>query len=288
VKHPRRDATLSPVSQDHTPPRPIHTRSGLAEALARLGVGSGDTLLVHSSLKALGWVPGGSLAVVQALLDAVGGSGTLVVPTQTGENSDPAGWSRPPVPPAWWPVIRAESPGFDPERTPSTGMGAIPEQVRTWPGARRSAHPQTSFAALGRHAEDVVAVHDLDSQCGERSPLAALERLGASVLLLGAGFGSCTSFHLAEYRVAGPPVITHGGAVLTADGGREWVTFEDLELDEDDFESIGAHLVSTGAVSTGTVGEAESHLFDLARGVETARAWMSEHRRPPDRATAGS
>jgi len=280
--------TVSTDRSEHAPPRPIHTRRELAEALTALGVQRGDTLLVHSSLKALGWVPGGALAVVQALFDAVGGSGTLVVPTQTGENSDPAGWSRPPVPPAWWPVIRAESPGFDPERTPSTGMGAIPEQVRTWPGARRSAHPQTSFAALGRHAEDVVAVHDLDSQCGERSPLAALERLGAHVLLLGAGFGSCTSFHLAEYRVEGSPRTTHGAAVLRADGGREWVTFEDLELAEDDFQSIGAHLVSTGAVSTGTVGEAESYLFDLTRGVETARAWMSKHRRPDGGAPAGS
>ena len=266
----------------------MHARSELATALATLGVRPGDVLLVHSSLKALGWVPGGSLAVVQALLDAVGASGTLVVPTQTGENSDPADWSRPPVPAPWWPVIRAESPGFDPQRTPSTGMGAIAEQVRTWPGARRSTHPQTSFAALGHHAEEIVAVHDLDSQCGERSPLATLERFDARVLLLGAGFRSCTSFHLAEYRVAGSPMTTHGAAVLTADGAREWVTFEDLDLDEEDFERIGEHLLSAGAVSSGRVGEAESHLFDLTHAVETARTWMSEHRRAADRRPTGS
>jgi len=276
------------VSQQPSAPRPIHPRSELRRDLATLGVRPGDTLLVHSSLRAVGWVPGGSLAVVQALLDAIGEAGTLVVPTQTSENSDPAGWSRPPVPPGWWPVIRAESPGFDPERTASSGMGAVPEQVRTWPGARRSSHPQTSFAALGRLAGEVVAVHDLDSQCGERSPLAALERLGARVLLLGAGFGSCTAFHLAEYRVAGSPVTTHGAAVLSAAGGREWVTFDDLDLDEDDFEQVGAHLVTTGAVSSGRVGEADSHLFDLAAGVDTARAWMAEHRRPATGAPAGS
>lgn len=282
------------MSLDHTDhsdratPRPIHTRRDLARSLAALGVRRGDTLLVHSSMRALGWVPGGSLAVVQALLDAVGDTGTLVVPTQTGENSDPAGWSRPPVPPDWWPVIRAESPGFDPERTAGQGMGAIPEQIRTWPGARRSSHPQTSFAALGPLAGEVVAVHDLDSQCGERSPLATLDRLGARVLLMGAGFGSCTAFHLAEYRVEGSPVTTHGAAVLTPDGGREWVTFEDLELEEADFELIGAHLASEGAVSSGKVGEADTHLFDLPAGVDTARAWMADHRRPTVRTPAGS
>lgn len=280
--------TVSTDRSEQAAPRPIRTGRELAQALTALGVQRGDTLLVHSSLKALGWVPGGALAVVQALLDAVGDTGTLVVPTQTGENSDPAGWARPPVPPGWWPVIRAETPGFDPERTPSQGMGAVPEQVRTWPEARRSSHPQTSFAALGPRSAEVVAVHDLDSQCGERSPLATLERLGAKVLLLGAGFRSCTAFHLAEYRVAGSPRTTHGAAVLTADGGREWVTFDDLDLDEDDFEEIGTHLRSLGAVATGKVGEADSHLLDLTTGVEAARAWMVGHRRPDGGAPAGS
>jgi aminoglycoside 3-N-acetyltransferase len=276
------------VTEPASPPRQVHARRELGRSLVALGVQRGDTLLVHSSLRALGYVPGGSLAVVQALLDAVGDLGTVVVPTQTGDNSDPAGWSNPPVPPEWWPVIRAESPGFDPARTRSLGMGAIPEQVRTWPGARRSAHPQTSFAAVGARAEEVVTVHDITSQCGERSPLAALERIGAKVLLLGAGFGSCTAFHLAEYRVDGSPVTTHGAAVLTLDGDREWVTFEDLDLDEDDFDRIGTHLLTTGVVSSGKVGDADCHLFDLATGVATARDWMAVHRRPEGGRAAGS
>lgn len=257
----------------------IHTRAGLAEGLRTLGVRAGDTLLVHSSVKALGWIPGGPLAVVQALRDAVGESGTLVVPTQTATNSDPSEWAHPPVPAAWWPVIRQATPGFDPALTPSDHMGRVTEVVRTWPGARRSTHPQTSFAALGPLAEEIVAVHDLDSQCGERSPLATLERLEARILILGATFGSCTAFHLAEYRVPGAAArTTHGAAVLTPEGGRAWTTFEDLDLDEDDFDQIGEHLRSTGVVSTGPVGEAECHLVDLASAVETARRWIAENR----------
>jgi aminoglycoside 3-N-acetyltransferase len=56
------------------------------------------------------------------------------------------------------------------------------------------------------------------------------------------------------------------------------VTFEDLDLDEDDFERIGEHLLTTGLVTTGRVGEATSHLMPLAEVVEVARAWMAEHR----------
>jgi aminoglycoside 3-N-acetyltransferase len=265
--------------QPEQPERGIHPRSALARDLARLGVEPGATLLVHSALRSLGYVPGGQVAVVQALLDALGPSGTLVVPTQTGGNSDPAGWSRPPVPRDWWPVIRAETPAYDPALTPSRGMGVLPEQVRTWRGARRSSHPTTSFAALGARAAAVVAVHDLDSQCGERSPLATLERLGAQVLLLGAGWGTTTCFHLAEYRVPGAAELTSfSGAVRTADGGREWATWTDLDVDDEDFEQIGAHLETLGLVRTGQVGDATCRLFDLTAGVAAAAAWLAENR----------
>src|SRR5687768_2870661 len=105
--------------------------------------------MLHSSMHSVGFVAGGAQAVVQALLDVLGPEGTLVVPTHTPENTDPAGWSRPPVPQAWWATIREETPGFDPDRTPSRWMGRIAETVRCWPGALRSDHPQVSCAAIG-------------------------------------------------------------------------------------------------------------------------------------------
>jgi aminoglycoside 3-N-acetyltransferase len=37
-----------------------------------------------------------------------------VVPTHTSDNCDPASWVNPPIPETWWPVIREQSPGFDP------------------------------------------------------------------------------------------------------------------------------------------------------------------------------
>ena len=108
-----------------------NTRESLAVDLRALGVAQGMTLLVHASLSALGWVAGGPVAVVQALIDAVTPQGTLVMPANTADNSDPADWLYPPVPEAWWPIIRAQMPGFDPAITPTRMMGRIAETLRT-------------------------------------------------------------------------------------------------------------------------------------------------------------
>jgi len=266
---------------DATEPR---TRQGLTRDLHRLGVRPADTLLVHSSLASLGWVVGGQVAVVQALLDALGPDGTLVVPAQTGDNSDPKDWVRPPVPEAWWPVIRDHMPAFDPALTPTRSMGVIAEAVRTWPGARRSDHPVTSFAAVGRLAEEITAVHDLDCQMGERSPLAVLERVGARGLLLGVDWDVCTSFHLAEYRVPGLARTAHGAAIrVPAAAGstaRAWVTFTDVDVDSEDFTALGTAFEAADTVVTGPVGSARARLFSIPSAVQFAVDWLLAHRAP--------
>ncbi|MFJ2190161.1 aminoglycoside N(3)-acetyltransferase [Kitasatospora sp. NPDC087861] len=257
---------------------PLCTRQSLAAELRAAGVEPGGTLLVHSSLSALGWVSGGAVAVVQALLDVLGPTGTLAVPTHTGDNSDPAEWSNPPVPPEWWPDIRASWPGFDPRVSPSLGMGAVPETARTWPGALRSTHPQTSFAALGPGAVEITDGHALDCRLGEASPLARLEDRDAHVLLLGVDFGSCTCFHLAEYRVPGPSEECAFAAVTPE--GRQRLTVEDRTIDAGDFTELGAAFEADRpeAVRHGTVGAAATRLFRLRDAVAYAQRWLPEHR----------
>ena len=137
--------------------------------LRRLGLDTGALVIVHSSLSSLGWVCGASVAVVQALMDVITPSGTLVMPTHSGEYSDPANWEHPPVPDSWQGPIRESMPAFDPQTVPCCGMGRIPETFRSWPGALRSSHPAVSFAAWGRHAGFVTREHSLDHSLGEGS-----------------------------------------------------------------------------------------------------------------------
>ena len=253
------------------------TRESLAEQLRDLGVRPGGVLLVHSSLSSLGWVCGGAVAVVQALLDVLGADGTLVAPTHTGDNSDPSVWQHPPVPQHWWPQIRAHMPAYDARVTPSRGVGAVPEVLRSWPGALRSEHPQTSFAALGPRAGVITRDHRLGSALGEHSPLGRLYQLGAEVLLLGAGHDSNTAMHLAEYRRRRPR-RGRAGAAIAGPGGRRWVTCDDVEFDDGDFATIGAALDAAGLSRAGTVGSARCRLMSMPATVDFALGWMERER----------
>jgi aminoglycoside 3-N-acetyltransferase len=255
-----------------------HTVESLASDLGALGLIAGDVVLLHSSMRSLGVVAGGTQAVVQAVLDVLGPEGTLVVPTHTPANTDPAGWQHPPVPEEWWPVIRAHTPGFDPLRTPSRWMGVIAETVRTWPGAMRSDHPQVSFAALGAHAADIVRGHQLDDALGERSPLGAVYRLDGKVLLLGCGHDSNTSLHLAEWRQESPPRATTGSSTRQANGRSQWTTWVDVVTDESDFERLGADFEATGATLIGQVGGATARLMSQRALVDFGTAWMAANR----------
>lgn len=257
------------------------TIPSLVEELGALGVAPGMTLIVHSSLRALGWVCGGPVAVILALEELLGPSGTLVMPTHTSGLSDPGDWHNPPVPEAWWEPIRRTMPPYDPALTPTRLMGAIPECFRAQPGVRRSRHPQLSFAAWGARAAEIVENHSLAWSLGDQSPIARVYDLEGYVLLLGVGHANNTSLHLAEYR-AEVPGKQHlfAKAPMLVDGQRRWVSFQDITLDDSDFVTIGADFArDTGQERRGKVGSATAILVPQRPLIDYAVQWMEKHRK---------
>ncbi len=245
--------------------------------LRELGVERGDVLIVHTSLSSIGYVAGASQAVVEALMDAVTETGTLVMPTHSYHIMDPATFTAQPVPDDWEEPIRQSSTPYRPAVTPTTGMGQIAETFRDYPEVRRSRHPTASFAAWGADRDAVVKDHPWDPPMGEGSPLASVYDLDGKILRIGTDAN--TSLHLAEWRAPGEtPTQENGGPVLNDEGEREWVTFEEVDGPDDFREAEAAFEEAGGTIHRGTVGAAETTLVSQPDLVDFAAAWFGEHR----------
>ncbi|OIJ66254.1 AAC(3) family N-acetyltransferase [Streptomyces mangrovisoli] len=248
----------------------------LAGLLGGMGLRRGGVVMVHASLGGTGVPP---RRVLGALRAALGPRGTVVVPAFTPENSDTsrayrglvAGMSE-----GQARAFRAAMPAFDADRTPCPTMGALAEWVRTSPGAVRSAHPQTSLAGLGPRAAELLAGHDETCHLGERSPLARLYEADAQILLLRVGFEVASAFHLAEYRLDPPPPRRVYRCVVGSAGN--WISYEDLTLDDGDFAAIGARLPQALVTERKWAGGLVS-LCRMREIVDDAKTQMSVYRR---------
>lgn len=213
------------------------TSREIRAGLRGLGVDGGDALVVHSSLSSLGRVEGGADAVVEALLDAVGSSGTLAVPTFT----------------------RYDEP-YDPEESPST-VGAITNAVRTREEAERSTHPTKSVAVIGPDAGELVAHHEPANSLGIDSPLHRVLERDGRILLIGVDHTTNSALHVAE-RLAGMPYRDQLAetTVRTADGV-ERVTVNQVHCSKG-FEAIVPLARHAGIVTRGRIGEAPVRLIE--------------------------
>ncbi len=247
-----------------------------------LGIKKGMVLLVHSSLSEIGWVCGGAVAVIIALQEVLGETGTLVMPAHSTDLSDPSQWENPPVPESWWQTIRETMPAYDPDLTPTRSMGKIAETFRKQKDVFRSTHPHSSFCARGPQASSIINNHALAYGFGEHSPLARIYDLQGFVLLLGVNHSSNTSIHLAEYRADFPSKrIVQEGAPITQEGSRVWTTFEDINVDDSDFDRLGEDFLHSDAgkvVQRGKVGIADCQLLPQLDIVNFAVDWLRKNR----------
>jgi len=169
----------------------IHvTKEDIKVGFQRLGIKEGSILGVHSSLSSFGYVEGGANAVLEALFETVGYTGTIVMstyllgrPVELTEEDIARGIS--------WKVKRF---AFDDLSTPS-GMGIIANTFRRHPDVVRWNDPIHSVSAWGK---------DADVFCQSFKPLV---EAGGKILLLGVQMDRCSALHIAEERVQLPENI---------------------------------------------------------------------------------
>jgi aminoglycoside 3-N-acetyltransferase len=163
-----------------------NTQTQFQKDLHSLGVYRGGVLLVHSSLRSLGVVPGGAETIITWLLDVLGADGTLLMPALSYEHVTP------------------DNPHFDVNKTPSN-VGALPEFFRLRKGTQRSVHPTHSVCAAGRLASQIIEHHIEDiTPCGTNSPFHLLPKYDGQILMLGCELEPNTSMHAIEELVEPP------------------------------------------------------------------------------------
>ncbi len=251
-----------------------NTADSLFLDLSNLGLRSGTTVMVHSSLGKVGWTVGGPVAVIRALLEVLGHEGTLVMPAESPNVSDPSGWNDERVKPDWHETIRSHLPVFDPLTTPTT-MGAIPEAFRTYPGSLRSNHPMVSVCANGRLASEITSEHSLEFCEGRGTPFEKLYDLDAQTLLLGVGFNRCTALHYAESLVPHRRTTVHRFPMIVK-GERVWLEKPDMANDDSvHFPVVGDQFAETHSIQAGKVGDADAMLFATRKLVDFAESYFA-------------
>ncbi len=266
---------------------PLVTKSKLMHDLRALGVRAGGVLMAHASVRAVGWVVGGPDVVLDALREVVGGEGTLCMFV---------GWEDSTYPMASWSLEKQrayleERPAFDAATCRSAPeWGVLPERLRGLPGARRSANPEGSMAAVGPRADWLTRDHPLQYGFGPGSPFERIVHARGDVLLLGSPRGAVTILHYAEHLARVPDKrVARYRVPMLVDNERRWVDVEELDSVEgvvpwhrerygnDYFAALVDDYVALGRGRSGVVGAASCHLFEAADLTTFAARWMEEN-----------
>lgn len=179
--------------------KPI-TENDLTDALIKLGVNKGETILVHSALSELGYIEGGADSVICALRNAVGQDGTILAPAFT-------------TPYIYFDGRINKSIKYRPYDTRPNGnlrdkgiyTGTLPRTMLKETDSARSNHSTHEWVAIGANAKEYTSGHGfLDAPTGETSPLHKALNADGSVVFLGCGINSNTFIHYIETIAKAP------------------------------------------------------------------------------------
>lgn len=206
----------------------------IIDSLKNLGLQEGDIVLLHSSYLSLGPIEGGPETLVNAFLELLGPSGTLLVP-----------------------VFGA--------------LGIVTEVVRNHPQAVISSAPVGTLAGIGAKARDICADHwQADTVHGENTPFLKMAELGGYVCLLGVDQDRNTTLHSVEALLHLPYLGTVTRTFVTPNGESLTKTWKYYPGPHRDFIGLDRHFRDFGILTEGDVGQARVRLIRAQAMLEIA------------------
>jgi len=160
------------------------TKEQIINDLRKIGVKKGDHISIALSFKSIGQVVGGAEALIDALVEAVGPDGTVIMNTHSKCHHLKKIKSK------------NHTKYYDPEKSPVT-TGYIPEVFRKRKNAIRSLDPVYSVAAIGKKAEYLTKISDTSPSPFDH--YSKLGEIGGKMLFIGIGDKLVSIRHQAQY-----------------------------------------------------------------------------------------
>lgn len=156
-----------------------YNKQQLKDQLESMRLKGDETILIHSSMKAIGAVDGGADTVLDAWMEYFK-DGLLLLPTHT------------------WKTVNADNPVYNPYTTPSC-VGLLTNMFMKRDGVIRSLHPTHSMSGYGKNAAEYLAGEEYNNTpCTPGGCYDRLKEVGGKVLLVGVGHERNTYIHSVE------------------------------------------------------------------------------------------
>ena len=164
------------------------SKTKLFAQLEQAGIRAGDTVLVHSSMKAFGYYESGVEGLIDDLTEYLS-DGLLLIPTHT------------------WATVNKKNPVFDICSSPAC-TGLLPRtavKLAAEGKGLRSFHPTHSIVAFGKKAAEFISGEEtISSPTPKNGCYGKLIERNAAILLVGVTNNNNTFFHCLE-EIAGVP-----------------------------------------------------------------------------------
>ncbi|MGX9520711.1 AAC(3) family N-acetyltransferase [Vibrio mediterranei] len=240
------------------------TKQRLISDFQDIGINPNGTLLVHSSMKAIGDVEGGADTVLDALSEFMS-EGLLLLPTHS------------------WDKHNLANGIYDPKTEPSC-VGILGEMFRQREGVLRSLHPTHSMAALGKNAEQFIAGEEtLTSPCPRHGAWGKLYDVDAQILFLGCPLTRNTYIHGVEEWSAIPNRIDSESEAITIIKGDEAIETilrrhkSPFGSIHENYDKLERPFVRQGIGHWGTIGEARSFLASAKGMADIVQAFLKRN-----------
>lgn len=243
----------------------------LADQIRAMGILPTDTVIVHSSLRAVGATENGADGLINAFLQVLT-EGLLLIPTHT------------------WAVVGKDQPVFD-VRATVPNIGTLPQVAAFRPDGLRSLHPTHSVAAFGKNAAAYIAGEE---KSGSPAPsggvMHRLAAVGAKILLVGVGHESNTFIHSLDEEAQIPDRLypeSYEIIILDHSGNRHITQFRHHRCSKhpdvsENYPNFEPALMATGAQRLGKLGNAVVRIVDAAKCREVVLRILSRADRDPE------